>query len=282
MNGAEGKRWILWMRVSGSDQHASNQEPVMRTWAEQLGGTVARVYVVEDSASQEGRNRGKGRDFEAQRADMIGRLRNKEADGILIWSLDRLTRLGPLDMLLCLQALIEHAGADVRSHEEPWLNTVDPFARAILVPFFATIAQFETKRRSERSKLGMARVKQEIAAEIAAGKTPSKKIGGRKPGSRNRRRYASSESISAAWQPGGPLHEAQQRRKAALLADPVRLRESGRDVPCPPAPEGCGAGVGDVCRVVSGPNAGRPLKQAGGHLVRRKAHQTLVAGAEAG
>ena len=146
MNGTstEGKRWFIWIRVSGSDQHAENQEPVLRKWAEQLGGTVVDVYITEDSASQAGKDRKKGREFEAKRFDMYNRLRRGDADGVLMWALDRISRLGAKDLLHYLKMLADEAGADVRSHQDPWLNTVDPFARAILIPLMATLAEFES------------------------------------------------------------------------------------------------------------------------------------------
>lgn len=201
LSSTAGKRWFLLLRVSGADQHAENQDPVLRAMVEKDGGTVARVWLVEDSASQEGRDRGKGREFEAARTQILAGLRRGEADGLAFWALDRLTRLGALDLLHYLQLLTD-TGADVRSYQEPWLDTVDPFARAILIPLLATIAEFESKRRSERVTAGMARVKREIEAEVAAGKVPAKRIGGRKPGSKDRKRRR-TEGYEAAWKPGG-------------------------------------------------------------------------------
>ena len=49
----------------------------------------------------------------------------------------------------------------MRSRQEPWLNTADPFAREILVGLMATLAKYESERRSERIKAGLARRKAE-------------------------------------------------------------------------------------------------------------------------
>ena len=224
MNGAstEGKRWFIWIRVSGSDQHAENQEPVLRKWAGQLGGTVVDVYITEDSASQAGKDRKKGREFEARRSDMYNRLRRGDADGVLVWALDRISRLGAEDLLRYLRMLAEDAGADVRSYQDPWLNTVDPFARAILIPLMATLAEFESKRRSERIKLGMERRRRDIEAGKIEGR-----MGGRKKGSGDKRKR-STEGYKDAWAPGGALRVAREQQLAAKrAAEPEGQQDAG-------------------------------------------------------
>jgi putative DNA-invertase from lambdoid prophage Rac len=264
-----------WARVSTLVQHEENQLDVTRGWASRRSLEIVQEFVIEDSAWQKG-NGTKGKQFDRERERLIEGARLGHYKVVLVWAVDRLSRRGIEDTLATMRRLYEY-GCDIWSYQEPWLVTSEPRMRELLVSFMAWMAEQESARRSERIQAGMARVKKEIAAEVAAGKEPSKHLGGRKAGSRNRKRLANTAGVSAAWQPGGPLYEARKAKlaaeRSALLADPVRLRESGRDVPCPPAPEGCGAAVGDVCRVVAGPNAGKHLRKPGGHSARQKAHR---------
>jgi DNA invertase Pin-like site-specific DNA recombinase len=106
---------------------------------------------------------------------MLAGVRAGTYDVVLCWAIDRLSRRGSEDMQRYLRLLAE-AGADVRSHEETWLNTADPFAREMLVGIFATLARYQSQHRSEQIKLGLARRRAE-----------GKPVGGRKLGSKDRK-----------------------------------------------------------------------------------------------
>lgn len=202
----------VWARVSSAEQKTANQLPVLRAWAAQLGLTVRAEYVTEDSAWAGGQGNGKGAEFDRARSAMLAGVRDGEHPVVLCWAIDRLSRLGSEDMLRYLRLLAE-AGADVRSHEESWLNTADPFAREILIGVFATLAKYESQRRSERVKLGLARRK---AEGLPVGRQPGVKD--KKP--RKRSGYV------AAWEPGG----ARRRQQAAVtgrLESSASLREPG-------------------------------------------------------
>jgi DNA invertase Pin-like site-specific DNA recombinase len=151
----------LWARVSGSDQHTANQLNVLRATAERLGLHVAEEFITEDSAwLGKGTGNGKGSEFEAKRAAMLAGVRKGDYTVVLCWAIDRLSRKGSEDMQRYLRLLAE-AGADVRSDQESWLNTADPMMREIMVGLFATLAKYESVRRSERIKAGLARRKSE-------------------------------------------------------------------------------------------------------------------------
>jgi DNA invertase Pin-like site-specific DNA recombinase len=172
-------RCAIWARVSTSDQHAENQLNVLRQWAADLGLDVAAEFITEDSAWEDGLANGKGADFEAQRSEMLAGVRRGKYGVVLIWAIDRLSRKGSEDMIRYLRLLAEN-GADVRSDQESWLNTSDPMTRELLVGIFATLAKYESTRRSERIKAGLARRKAEGLP-----------VGGRKLGAKNRKRRAS-------------------------------------------------------------------------------------------
>lgn len=157
-------RVVIYTRVSKDDQHPENQITVLRNWAESNGHDVVATY--QDIAS--GARRRERLD------DLFDDARRHRFDLVATWSLDRLTREGPLATLLYLQRLTA-MGVRLFSHEEPYLDPSLPFYESI-VAFLADIARWERERRSERTKAGLARAK-------AAGKTL-----GRPKGSKDRRK----------------------------------------------------------------------------------------------
>ena len=70
---------------------------------------------------------------------------------VLCWAIDRLSRQGSEDMLSYLRRLGE-AGADVRSKQDPWLNTTDDMAREILIGVFAAVARAESSAALSASR----------------------------------------------------------------------------------------------------------------------------------
>ncbi len=150
--------------------------------------------MTEDSAWANGKG-GKGADFDKARSAMLAGVRNGEHPVVLIWAIDRLSRQGSEDMQRYLRLLAE-SGADVRSHEESWLSTSDPFAREILLGVFATLAKFESQRRSERVKAGLARRKAEGLPV------------GRQPGTKDKSARRRSGYV-AAWEKDGARRAAE-------------------------------------------------------------------------
>jgi DNA invertase Pin-like site-specific DNA recombinase len=185
----------IWARVSTSDQHTQNQLGELRAWADQLGAEVVTEYITEDSAWYQGNgSTAKGKEFEAKRSAMLAGVRDGSHPLVLCWAIDRLSRKGSEDMQRYLRLLAE-AGADVRSLHDPWLNTADPFAREILIGVFATLAKYESQRRSERIKSGLARRK-------AEGGHIGRKAGAKDAKARRRSGYV------AAWEEGGARRQA--------------------------------------------------------------------------
>jgi putative DNA-invertase from lambdoid prophage Rac len=105
---------------------------------------------------------------------------------LIVWALDRIVREGPEDALRIFREFSER-GCVILSVRESWLNG-SPEVQGLMISIAGWMAQQESRRRSERTRAGMARAKAE-----------GKRIGGRKPGARDlrprqtagcRRRYA--------------------------------------------------------------------------------------------
>ena len=154
----------VYCRVSTVEQDPENQLQELRRWAETQGYAVVREYI--DFAS--GARRRERLD------DLFDDARHRRFDVVAIWSLDRLTREGPLPTLLYLHRL-NALGVKVYSHQEPYLDPRLPFYESI-ISLLADIARWERERRSERTRAGLRRA-------AAQGKHL-----GRPKGSRDRRK----------------------------------------------------------------------------------------------
>jgi DNA invertase Pin-like site-specific DNA recombinase len=157
-------RVAIYKRVSTDAQDVANQLLELRAWAVHQGHNIVAEY--QDIAS--------GARRREQLDDLFDCARRRKFDLVAIWSLDRLTREGPLQTLLYLQRLTT-IGVRVYSHQEPYLDPSLPFYESI-VAFLADIAKWERARRSERTLAGLRRA-------VAEGK----KLG-RPRGSKDRRK----------------------------------------------------------------------------------------------
>lgn len=183
----------IWLRVSTTDQSADNQLPELRALAAHRGWRVGTVYYIKDSAWQD--KPGAAGEYDRIRAEMLRDAHAGKFTHLLVWSLDRLTRRGIEDAFALIRQLRD-SGVQLVSAQDSWLSTTDPFALEIMTAIFASVARFESARRSERVKAGLARRK-------AAGLP----IGG-KPGRKDKQPRRRSGYV-AAWEPGG------ERRAAA-------------------------------------------------------------------
>jgi DNA invertase Pin-like site-specific DNA recombinase len=190
----------LWVRVSTAQQDTDPQLLELRQWVTDQGLVIGREFVFADSAWQSGN--GKGSLFDRKREELLERIRLGHSAGVATWAVDRLSRRGAEDLLRFVRVLTEEYGARLLSLRDPWVqNLNDPMAREIILSVFATVAKFESQRRSDR-------IKGKIAQIQAAGGT----WGGRKKGSRNKSGTISDEAkanLRAAWTP---------ERRAALAA----------------------------------------------------------------
>ncbi len=138
----------LWVRVSDPDkQTVANQLPPLAELAERRGFEVVRTYAVESSAW-----RGK---HHPALADLYADAQRGLFDVVIVWALDRLSREGVYATAYTLRRLAL-ANVNIISHQEPFIEAMGEM-RDVLVAFLSWVAEYESKRRSERTKAGMAR-----------------------------------------------------------------------------------------------------------------------------
>ena len=80
-------------------------------------------------------------------------------DVVLVWALDRLSREGALRILQLVDSL-EKLNCRVVSAQEPWTE-VDGSLNDVLYSLVGWVAQFESARKSERTKAGLERALKE-------------------------------------------------------------------------------------------------------------------------
>lgn len=159
----------IWLRVSTTEQDAANQRPALEALALQRGWEIVKVYELTGESAFSA-----SAGYRTAIDSMLVAARRGEFNVLACWSLDRLTRQGPLDALRLLDKL-GRSGVAMVSVQEPWLE-VGPEFRDVLVALVGWVAKWESQRRSERTLAGMARAKAG-GARI-----------GRPPGSRDKRK----------------------------------------------------------------------------------------------
>jgi DNA invertase Pin-like site-specific DNA recombinase len=155
----------IYCRVSTGEQDNKNQSAVLTDWAYRRDYEVVKVYEEEESAWKAGHQRGL--------ANLISDARRRKFQAVLVWALDRLSREGPLAILTLVNRL-KICGVKVISYQESWTEAPGELGE-LLYALSGWVARMESQRRSERTKVGLARVK-------AQGKRL-----GRPPGSKDKR-----------------------------------------------------------------------------------------------
>lgn len=139
----------IWARVSTEEQEAGNQVAELRQWAERRGFEIAAEYILEGASAWNGKHR-------EQLAQALADARIGRYDVLLIWALDRVSREG-VEATLGILRRFRDAGAAVWSLRESWTETSDPRMAELLASIYAWMAAEESRRRSERTKAGLAR-----------------------------------------------------------------------------------------------------------------------------
>jgi DNA invertase Pin-like site-specific DNA recombinase len=174
----------VWFRVSTGHQESANQIPDVDRFVQHHGYTVAETYQVDDSAWKNGG--GPRYQAELQRAlddAWAGKFRV-----LVIWSLDRIVRQGPEEALRLFRQFQER-GCTIVSVKESWLNG-SPEVQGLLISFAGWMAQQESRRRSERIKAGIARLRakgEPVGRQAGAKDKAKRKTGGYK-GNQNARK----------------------------------------------------------------------------------------------
>jgi len=164
----------LYLRVSTTEQNVDNQLPALEAYAESRGWQIVETYRENESAWRAGHQR--------ELARLLADIRGKRKyDVLLIWALDRLSRQG-IGMLLQLINSFEVYGCHVVSVNESWTHPDAGPMREMFIAMSAWAAKFESDRRSERTKAGLARA-------IANGKKLGRPAGKKNKGKRKRTGY---------------------------------------------------------------------------------------------
>jgi len=146
----------LYARVSkdekasdGSYQDTDNQLIPLRKFCDAMGYDVKEEFI--DRASGGSANRP-----EFQR--MLGEVKQRHFDLILIWSLDRFSREGMVNTLKYIKILKDYK-CGLKSLQESWLDTSQEGVAELLLAIFSWVAQEERRKISERTKAGLQRLK---------------------------------------------------------------------------------------------------------------------------
>ena len=182
----------VWLRVSTDEQEHDNQVPDVQAFAAHHGYSIAKTYQLDDSAWKDDTG---GPLYRATLAQALADAHAGKFKVLVVWALDRITRLGAEDALRLVRKFRER-GVTLLSVQEPWLNG-SPEIADVLIAFAGWQAQQESRGKSARVKIALAKRR---AAGLPVGRQPG--AADRKP--RKRSGYV------AAWEDGGSRRTAQR------------------------------------------------------------------------
>ncbi len=139
----------LWERVSDPHQATAAQHMALEAEAERRGLTVVRVFDVTAS--------GFHGEQEHELTKLVDGLKRGLYNVVICWAIDRLTRQGVSETLQAVHRITK-AGGTLISLQEPWIETAGEM-RDLLLAVLGWVANFESRRRSERIKAGLAKRK---------------------------------------------------------------------------------------------------------------------------
>jgi len=142
-----------YLRVSTNDQHRDNQRPALESYCQSRNWEIAAVYSETESAWKAGHQK------ELSRLLSDIRDGHRHYDYLVVWSIDRLSR-GGVGQIFGLIDNFRRYGCQLVSVKEQWLET-SGVAAELLLAVTSWIAKFESDRRSERTRAGLARAVKE-------------------------------------------------------------------------------------------------------------------------
>ena len=145
------KRAAIYLRVSTTDQHTSNQEAELRMAAERAGWEVVKVY--RDHGISGAKGRDKRPAFDALHRDAAKR----QFDVVMAWNVDRLGR--SLQDLIGFLSELHAFKVDLFLHQQG-LDTTTPAGKAMF-QMLGVFAEFERSIIQERVRAGLMRAKRE-------------------------------------------------------------------------------------------------------------------------
>ena len=137
----------IYCRVSTDEQTTDNQKLQLIKLANARGYEITTIYYENETAWK----RGHQAELERCKHDAFMR----EFEVLLVWSMDRLSRLGVSSMFRILEWFWDY-GIVVVSIQEPELEKPG-LTRELLISVSAWLARIDSNRKSERTKAGLAR-----------------------------------------------------------------------------------------------------------------------------
>jgi DNA invertase Pin-like site-specific DNA recombinase len=144
-------RIAVYLRVSTDKQTVDNQRPDIEAYLKTLPSSEVTYFEEHESAWVSG--------HQAELARLKEEIRSgkRKYDLFIVWAFDRLTRGGSSALIREYEFFISH-GVKVISLKESWSDVPVEFA-PVMLALFGYLAQMESKRRSERTLAGLARVR---------------------------------------------------------------------------------------------------------------------------
>ena len=139
------KRAVLYLRVSTDEQHAENQLQPLKKFCKQRDLEIVEVYMEAGTAWKSG--------HQPRWAQLMKDAAHRHFDVLVTWSLDRITREGIDTIFMRIKALKTY-NISVLSYQEQWLETLGSMAD-LFIALLSWVANFESSRRSERTKAGL-------------------------------------------------------------------------------------------------------------------------------
>lgn len=143
----------LYLRVSSDEQDLAGQERDLRAEVQRRGWTLAAVYAEKVTGT------GRVEREEYERLRVEARREDRRFDRVLVWSHDRWSREPSFVRAVGSIEDLESLGIRVHSLREPTLDSAEDgspsMARDLLRAVLPVISSFESRRKSERTRLAM-------------------------------------------------------------------------------------------------------------------------------
>jgi putative DNA-invertase from lambdoid prophage Rac len=144
-------RIAVYLRVSTNNQTSDNQIPDVENYLKQFPDADIVYFKENESAWKQGHQK------ELARLKVLIRSGRTKFDVLLLWAFDRLNRQGGFALIHEYEFFLTH-GIRVISIKEPWTDVPKEFL-PIMLSMAGYLAESESKRRSERTKAGLERVR---------------------------------------------------------------------------------------------------------------------------
>jgi len=139
----------IYARISTEEQNELNQVNMLEQYAIKRGWDITGTYTDVGSAFQHADQK------ELKR--LMDECQRKHYERILVYDVSRLTRKGPLELMLLLKQFADK-GAPIHSFLDSALNVPNEF-QPVLVAIYGMMAKTFSTQLSERTKAGMDRAR---------------------------------------------------------------------------------------------------------------------------